>query len=102
MEEDIEYWEKICLLVVKFLVMIVGTVGNILTLAAITYVKFKYPTEFLFLQFSVTKLLINLSVCDLIYCMVGLPHMIHGQLTGKNMYVTVCHYILQCLYHSML
>ena len=73
-----------CVMVgVASVVMVVGTVGNCLTLLAIPYVRRHYHTEFSILQLPVTDLLINLSVCDLIYCAFGLPHMIHGMVAGR-------------------
>ena len=69
---------------VASLVMVVGSLGNLLTLAAIPYVRRRYPAEFSLLQLPVTDLLINLLVCDLVYCGFGLPHMIHGMLIGEQ------------------
>ena len=54
------------ILIVAVLVMVVGSLGNLLTLAAIPYVRRRYPAEFSLLQLPVTDLLFNLSVCDLI------------------------------------
>ena len=70
------------MLVFSCVVMVVGSLGNLLTLAAIPYVRRRYPAEFSLLQLPVTDLLINLSVCDLIYCSFGLPHMVHGMVIG--------------------
>lgn len=80
-----EEW-NMCLLIVASIVSTVGTFGNILTLASMLYVNTKYPNQFMILQMSVSKLLINLSICDLIYCVFGLPTMIYGQVIGKNPY----------------
>ena len=74
---------RVLIPIVASLIAVVGVVGNSLTLAAILYVRRTYPTEFTLLQLPVTDLLINLSVCDLIYCSFGLPHMVHGMLLGN-------------------
>ena len=71
------------MLVFSCLVMTIGSLGNLLTLVAIPYVRSHYPAgEFSLLHLPVTDLLINLSVCDLIYCSFGLTHMVHGMLIG--------------------
>ena len=82
--DDIEtqFWHFF-IVSVAWLVMVVGCLGNLLTLAAIPYVRRHYPAEFSLLHLPVTDLLINLSVCDLVYCGFGLPHMIHGMLIGQ-------------------
>ena len=78
------------MLVFSCVVMVVGSLGNLLTLVAIPYVRRHYPQEFSLLQLPVTDLLINLSVCDLIYCSFGLPHMIHGMVIGENLVMVFC------------
>ena len=85
---------------VAALVMVVGSLGNLLTLVAIPYVRRHYPQEFSLLQLPVTDLLINLSVCDLIYCSFGLPHMIHGMVIGENLF-SWCFVTCQCRYQSL-
>ena len=80
---ETQFWHFF-ILSVAWLVMVVGCLGNLLTLAAIPYVRRRYPAEFSLLQLPVTDLLINLSVCDLVYCGFGLPHMIHGMLIGEQ------------------
>ena len=80
---ETQFWHFFILSVAS-LVMVVGTLGNLLTLAAIPYMRSRYPAEFSLLQLPVTDLLINLSVCDLVYCGLGLPHMIHGMVVGDQ------------------
>jgi len=60
----------------QFLVMIIGGLGNILTLIAIPYARVKYGSEFSLLQLNSTILILNLSIADLLYCLVGFPHFI--------------------------
>ena len=71
---------------VTSLIAVLGVCGNSLTLGAIVYARKNYPTEFTLLQLPVTDLLINLSVCDLVYCGFGLPHMVHGMLLGDSQF----------------
>ena len=71
--------------------MVVGVVGNSLTLVMIPYIRKFYPTQFSMLHLPVTTLLMNLSVCDLIYCGFGLPHMVHGMLLGDTKYLDLLH-----------
>ena len=49
------------MLVFSCVVMVVGSLGNLLTLAAIPYVRRRYPAEFSLLHLPVTDLLINLN-----------------------------------------
>ena len=60
---ETQFWHFFILSVAS-LVMVVGTLGNLLTLAAIPYVRRRYPAEFSLLQLPVTDLLNNLSVFD--------------------------------------
>ena len=69
-------------------IAVFGFVGNSLTLGAIFHVRKNYPTEFSLLQLPVTDLLINLSVCDLVYCVFGLPHMVHGMCLGEPRFIS--------------
>jgi hypothetical protein len=82
----------IVMILIAAMVMVVGTLGNTLTLASTMYVrKWKPRDQFSILHLPVTSLLMNLSVCDLIYCAFGLPHMIHGMaLQGEQRTVLVC------------
>ena len=71
------------MLCVACLVTVMGSLGNLLTLAAVPYVRRRYPSEFSLLQLPITDLLINLSVSDLIFCSIALPHLIHGMAVGE-------------------
>lgn len=79
---------KVLMPMVASLIAVFGVIGNLLTLGAIIYVRRTYPKEFTVLQLPVTDLLINLSVCDLVFCLFGLPHMIHGMVLGGHFSVT--------------
>ena len=66
------------------LLLIVGSVGNVLTLLALPYVRRKYGYEFSILQTSTAILLFHLSFCDLLYILVGFTHFIHVLIIGKH------------------
>jgi hypothetical protein len=55
------------------LVIIIGTVGNLLTLLAIPYARLYYSHRFPRLSSPLTILLLHLALCDLLYCLLGLP-----------------------------
>ena len=69
-------------LVVLFVLLLVGLVGNILTLLALPYVRNKYGPQFSVLQTSTAILLLHLSFCDLFYIIVGFTHFIHVLIEG--------------------
>ena len=91
--------DRICLLVVAISVLAFGTFGKIpskyftlslsvpgngLTLVALPYVRWRYPTsEFTVLRNSTADLIINLALCDFIYCSVGIGHFVHVLSLGK-------------------
>ena len=58
-----------------------GVVGNVLTLAAIPYVRSKYGPEFSILKLNSVVLLLHLSFCDLLYNLIGFPHLIQVNLS---------------------
>ena len=53
-----------------------GVVGNMLTLAAIPYVRSKYGLEFSILKLNIVVLILHLCFCDLLYNIIGFPHLI--------------------------
>ena len=53
-----------------------GVVGNVLTLTAIPYVRSKYGSEFSILKLNSVVLILHLSFCDLLYNLIGFPHLI--------------------------
>ena len=67
--------------------MILGGLGNILTLVAIPYARVKYGSEFSLLQLNSTILILNLSIADLLYCLVGFPHFIQVLISLENNWV---------------
>ena len=72
------------LLVFLSILLIIGVVGNVLTLLALPYVRRKYGPLFTVLQSSTAILLLHLSFCDLLYISVGFTHFIHVLIIGKN------------------
>ena len=59
---------------------------------AIPYVKTTYGSEFSILKLNSIILILHLSLCDLLYALVGLPHLIHAYFTQTNIYSdTVCY-----------
>ena len=76
--------DRIWLLAVAIVVLVFGTFGKILskyftlsssvpgnglTLVALPYVWWKYPaSEFTILRNSTTDLIVNIALCDFIYC----------------------------------
>jgi hypothetical protein len=48
----------------------------LLTLVAIPYVRTVYGSTFSVLQLNSMVLILHLSVADLLYCVIGLPHFI--------------------------
>ena len=91
--------ERICMLVVASIVLTIGTLGkflskyftlplsvpgNSLTLVALPYVRWRYPArEFTILRNSTADLIINLSLCDFIFCLAGIGHFVHVLTIGK-------------------
>jgi hypothetical protein len=71
------------LLVFLSILLIIGVVGNVLTLLALPYVRCKYGPQFTVLQSSTAILLIHLSFCDLLYISIGFTHFIHVLIEGK-------------------
>ena len=69
---------------VLILLLIVGSVGNVLTLLALPYVRRRYGTQFSILQTSTAILLFHLSFCDLLYILVGFTHFIHVLIEGRR------------------
>jgi hypothetical protein len=55
------------------LVIIIGTIGNLLTLLAVPYARLYYSHRFPRLSSPLTVLLLHLALCDLLYCLLGLP-----------------------------
>ena len=77
-------------LVVLFVLLLVGLVGNILTLLALPYVRNKYGPQFSVLQTSTAILLLHLSFCDLLFIIIGFTHFIYVLFEGIT---TAMHFI---------
>merc|ERR1712098_794537 len=71
---------KYFLIVVLILMFLVCTVGNSLTLVALTYVRSYHGSEFTVLAGYSGLLLLQLSMFDFLYGLVGFPHFIHALL----------------------
>jgi len=69
---------KYFLIVVLILMFLVCTVGNSLTLVALTYVRSYHGSEFTVLAGYSGLLLLQLSMFDFLYGLVGFPHFIHA------------------------
>ena len=76
---------RISLILVLLTLLLVGLVGNILTLLALPYVRKKYGPQFSVLQTSTAILLLHLSFCDLFYITVGFTHFLHVLIEGSIM-----------------
>ena len=74
---------RFTVLSVLILLLVIGSVGNVLTLLALPYVRRKYGSQFSILQTSTAILLFHLSFCDLLYILVGFTHFIHVLIEGK-------------------
>ena len=68
--------------------------GNLLTLVGLSYIRTKYRQEFSILRLNSITLILHLSLCDLLYALLGFPHFIHSHLYKTNIYsVEVCFYL---------
>ena len=54
--------------------MLLGGLGNFLTLLAIPYVRLKYGMKFSVLQINSVELILHLSFADLLYSLIGFPN----------------------------
>ena len=75
---------RFSLLSILIILLIVGLLGNVLTLLALPYVRRKYGAQFSVLQSSTAILLLHLSYFDLLYITVGFTHFIHVLIEGKS------------------
>merc|ERR1712110_144445 len=82
----------IAMVVNLVVVAVVAIVGNLLTLVALPYIRSKYRQEFSMLQLNSITLILHLSLCDLLYALLGFPHFIHAHIYKTNIYsVQVCY-----------
>ena len=82
--EDVLPVIRIGLMTILCLLFSVCFIGNILTITTLTYVRSKYSNEFTTLKGACVLLLQQLSICDLLYGMIGFPHFFHYLLNGKK------------------
>eukprot|EP00088_Acartia_fossae_P016298 TRINITY_DN1911_c0_g1_i8.p1 TRINITY_DN1911_c0_g1~~TRINITY_DN1911_c0_g1_i8.p1 ORF type:complete len:402 (+),score=22.83 TRINITY_DN1911_c0_g1_i8:484-1689(+) len=68
---------KILLIMNLCVVMIIGVFGNLLTLSSVSYCYVKCKRDFPGFDNHVYILMLHLSLCDLLYCLVGLPPQIY-------------------------
>ncbi|XP_023331362.1 uncharacterized protein LOC111703610 isoform X1 [Eurytemora carolleeae] len=69
-------WFKSIYLSNIFIIIAIGGIGNLLTLLSVPYVFVRYPVtryKFPWLQNPMTILILHLSLCDFLYCTLGLP-----------------------------
>jgi len=57
----------------SLVVILVGTFTNLFNLVAFAYIYFAYPGKFPWMSDRRVLLLLHLSLCDLLYCTIGLP-----------------------------
>lgn len=78
----------------QIVISVLSIFGNTLTLVAIPYVKTTYGPEFSVLKLNSIILILHLSLCDLLYALVGFPHLIHAYLYKTNIYSpTACYFL---------
>jgi len=77
-----------------FLICTLSIFGNILTLIAIPYVRLNYRSEFSILQINSVILILHLAFCDLLYAIVGFPHLI---LVGSSIAIVLISFVLGLL-----
>jgi len=84
---------KVAAIINIIIIIIVGGLGNLLTIISIINAWTRYRSLFPSLWNSTTILMLNLSFCDLLYCVLGLPIFIsvyyHGFLPHSE---TFCRY----------
>jgi len=84
----------VLMVVNQIVIMIISIIGNLVTLLAIPYVRKNYASEFSILQFNSVVLVLHLSLCDLLYALVGFPHLIQVYWTGSNIYEdNICYFL---------
>ena len=71
---NINYFKKKCILNLISLIMSLGICINFLTLVALPYVRWKYDSEFSILRSPPLVLVLHLSLCNLLYCIIGFSH----------------------------
>ena len=81
---DLPPYLRSSLLTILVILLVVGLLGNVLTLLALPYVRRNYGSQFSVLQSSTAILLLHLSFCDLLYITVGFTHFIHVLIEGKS------------------
>ena len=57
-----------------------------LTVVALPYIRVKYGSQFSILKLNSAILILHLSLCDLLYAVVGFPHLIHAYIYDENLY----------------
>ena len=71
---NINYFKKKFILHLISTILFLGICINLFTLIAIPYVRWKYDSEFSILQSPSLVLVLHLSLCNILYCIIGFPH----------------------------
>ena len=82
-QDSLVFVANICLIVV------VGGLGNLLTLVAVPWAARNHPDRFPHLYSLPTLLLLHLSLCDLLYLLLGLPMAITSSVLSSNVFCDV-------------
>ena len=86
---------RVLLLLNIISVIDLGGCGNLLTLAAIIHCRVRHQARFVHLWTGTTILQLHLSLCDLLYCLLGLPVFIsvyhHGFLPNSEAF---CRFVI--------
>jgi len=75
--EEIHPGIRIVLMTILCILFLVCFFGNLLTITTLTYIRSKCSHEFTTLKGACVLLLVNLSICDLLYGLIGFPHFFH-------------------------
>ena len=84
--EEIHPGIRIVLMTILCILFLVCFFGNLLTITTLTYIRSKCSHEFTTLKGACVLLLVNLSICDLLYGLIGFPHFFHYLMNGKDMF----------------
>ena len=99
MDDSMKYWVVINLVLVTVIgsqinicrttlfVIFAGGFGNLLSLIALPYVRYRYKQQFSLLSNNIMVLILHLSATDLLYISIGVPH--KTQVRQKHHYVVI-------------
>ena len=75
------------------LVMIIGVFGSLITLITVPYSACRHEDKFPNIWSPTTILLLHMSLCDLLYCLLGLPMFLISTFSDKWLYSDLFCYI---------